>query len=277
MLKKIVVLAGVLGSMATLAAVGCSSSSSGATGAGSDASSGSDSGRRGRDGGSSSTTGDGGVVLTRPDGGFTSDGGPISLDDGGTITAPACYNLGGAVVIQTGVNAPAAHQNKCNSTQISGYMTACLSGGTQADCDNFYAANGACATCIGGPISADAGVFDYPATIPIDSSGDVVANSSGCIAALSSGDATCKLTFNQLAECEQSACSTCSTDPDNTACLDYADADTGGCAGSFAVDSTCTTAVNTSESNTTNQTACGIGAADFATAYNAVATTMCGP
>ena len=276
MLKKIVVLAGVLGSMATLAAVGCSSSSNGATGGGSDASSSGDSGRRGKDGGSSTTTGkDGGSVVTRPDGGFTSDGGPITLGDGGTITAPACYNLSGAVVFQTGVNAPAVHQNKCNSTQISGFMTACLSGGTQTDCDNFYSANGNCATCLAGPNSADAGAFTYPATMPIDSSGDVVANTSGCVAALSTGDATCKLTFNQLEECSGSACSTCSTDPDSTACLDYAQADTGGCAGSFAVDSTCMDAVNASAS--TNGTACGVGAADFATAYNAVATTMCGP
>ncbi|MGH7285545.1 MAG: hypothetical protein ACRELY_28825, partial [Polyangiaceae bacterium] len=214
MLKKIVLVAGVLASMSILTAVGCSSSSNGAAGGNSDG--GGDGTTIKRDGGTrdgggtSSRDGGGG---THPDGGFTSDGGPITLDDGGTITAPACYALSGAVF--ENANAPAVHQNVCNSTQVSGFMTACLGSGTATDCNNFYAANAACATCIGGPDSADAGAFTYPATIPVDSAGNVAANVSGCIAALSTGDATCKLAFNQLEECEQSACSTCSTDPDN--------------------------------------------------------------
>jgi hypothetical protein len=284
MLKKIILIAGVFGTMATLSAVGCSSSSTtGGNGAAEgDSGSKSDSGKAKTDGGK--TTGDGGAVVIGKDGGTIShfdgggsDGGPITLGDGGVLDAPACYDVADAVSL-TDVGAAVAHQNVCNTTQISGYLTACVgSGATDATCTPFMTANAACSTCIGGPSTSGATGYDYPVLVPIDSAGDVVANVAGCFAALSTGDATCKTNFPALIECEQSACTTCSSDADNSACLDYADADTAGCPSFVPVDDACNSALTTSQASGANQTACGAAAADFDTAYTAVAGTLCGP
>ena len=194
--------------------------------------------------------------------------------------APACYDFTDAVGIQT-ASAPKAHQGVCTAAQISDYLTACLSSGdagsdpdaAAAACDNFYATASACATCIGGPNSADAGAFVFPVIVPVSDT-EVVPNTVGCIAALSTGDDACKLSFTEEQNCEESACSPCTSDSDFSACIAYADADTAGCPSVDPVDSACTTAVNAVSS--TDQTSCGAGASSFNDAYQAVATIMCG-
>jgi hypothetical protein len=209
------------------------------------------------------------------------DGPATQGDTGPDITPPACYDISDAVGIQT-ASAPVAHQNVCNATQISGFLDACLPQGdagadqdaAAAACDAFYAANTACATCINGPNSADAGAFIFPVIVPVSQT-SVVPNTVGCVAALSTGDAACKLSFTEEQNCEESACSPCSSDADFSACISFADADTAGCPSFDPVDSTCLTAVNAVSS--TDQTSCGVGATTFNAAYQAVATVVCGP
>jgi hypothetical protein len=206
-------------------------------------------------------------------GGGNTDSGPI---------APACYDVADAVGLQT-ASAPVAHQNVCTTQNISDYVTACLtapdSGSSDPDaaaqaCDAFYAAHPACGLCIGGPDSADAGAYPFPVIVPVSQT-EVIPNTVGCIAALSSGTDACKLSFTEEQNCEGSACTSCTSDSDFSACTTYADQDTSGCPSFFPVDSTCTTAINAVTS--AQQTSCGSGASDFNTAYTAVATILCGP
>ena len=281
MLRKILLVGAVVGGCTMMTAVGCSSSSNGASG------NTEDSGTASKDGGSSFSTRDSGTI--KRDGGTTivtdggnithpigsSDGGPITFSDGGTLDAPACYDVADSVSL-TGVAAPAAHQNVCTSTQISGFMTACVgSSATTTTCDTFQTANATCTTCLAGPSTSGATGYAYPATVPLDSSGDVIPNTAGCFAALSTGDAACKLSFTNEQLCEQSACASCD-DTTDSACLSYADADSAGCPSLSPTDATCLSALDAAQASSANQTACASTATDFATAYAAIAATLCG-
>jgi hypothetical protein len=230
---------------------------------------------------SSSTT------VVAGDGGQT--GGDTGVHDSGTVVLndtgappPACYDVADAVGLQT-ASAPVAHQNVCTSALISGYVTACLSapdaGASDPDaaaaaCDAFYAANPACGLCLGGPDSADAGTYAFPAIVPVSQT-SVIPDTVGCVAALSAGTDACKLSYTEEQNCEGSACDSCTSDSDFTACLSYADTDTSGCPSFDPVDSTCTAAIAAVTS--AQQTSCGVGSTDFNTGYTAVATILCGP
>lgn len=234
--------------------------------------------------------------VTSDGGGGGGEGGKDAkapIDGSGGDSGPACYDTSGAFTYLFG--APVAHQNVCNATQIGDFLTACFSPGTAATCDAWHNANPNCSLCIDGfgPAPDSGVVFDagpnfdggaanipYPATVQVDqTTGLTSANLDGCIAALSTGDDTCKKDDCNLSVCIQSSCSTCdqADTAAQTACLNAAQGDTSanGCPSLITLDSTCQSALTASQ--TANGTACGASATTFQDQYTAVATTLCGP
>lgn len=309
MLKKLGVIALVLGSCTTVMAAGCSSSSDTNGGGSSDTDAGGGGSKKdgggtsGEDGGGfTSDGGNGGKKdaggTTNEDSGITTpkgDAGPV-FDDGGVVkidagaadagdagavmladggSAPACYDVANAYAGYTNATATTAGQNLCNPTQISTFYDYYFNGNTKVF-DTTNASNQSCQRCLIGPTSAsDTSPFPYPALLQIDAAGDNVVNLAGCYAALSTGTASCNTNFTAYLMCAQSACSTCSTS-DFSACLDANDADDSGCYSVDTFDATCSDAISAAEKVAANQTKCGSGKT-FQQQYTAVATTLCGP
>ena len=190
---------------------------------------------------------------------------------------------------------PQAYQNVCTTAQVAAYYTACLdTGATATTCSAFTDVNGTCSQCIDGnpPTTADGGVLDagpsadggtflapYPVLVPVSqTTSEVINNIDGCIAALSTGTASCDLISDQLGNCLEATCSNCTEGDDaaQTACLNAAEADTSGCTSVYVQDSTCQAAITASQ--TANATACGASssASTFQEQYTAVANTLCG-
>jgi len=299
MFKKIILVAGVFGTMSVMMAAGCSSSSNSAAGGGgseTDSGSGGKDGSTARDGGGGfnsdggDTTKDGGIVtpkdggvVVNPDGGIithidagTGDAGTTDAGtsaDGGTV---ACYDLG-VVTVDTTSTAPAAGQNVCTTTQVSAYDTACLMGtSTTTTCQAFVndAANNGCAICLYG---ANGGGTPSPVLVGETATQSGI-NIAGCYAALSTASTTCKLTYTQQQSCEDAACLGCASNADYSACITSANNDTAstGCPAMYPLGSTCITPLNTALANTTIQTKCGSAATTTEQLITTLATTMCG-
>ena len=229
---------------------------------------------------------DGGNVVTVPDSGVVIDSGTVvvtTLDagaDSGTIMAPdggtaSCFMPQNAdYVVSTG---PIAHQNRCNSTVIASIYTTCFGPSANVtDCTATQAANADCFRCVFGG-AADGGVGPSPVVLPYGSLD--IANQSGCLAAVSTtATQECKVAYEDVSYCADTACSTCDTT--STAaddCVNAAETDPNSiCAQDFGIDSTCEQSVdNISAIDAQNE--CGFGLGTFEEIYTAIATTMCGP
>ena len=243
---------GVVGLMAN----GCSSTSTSPAG-GSDASTGSDARK---------DTG------TNPGG----DSGPA---------APACYS-------DVGVSIPwgpaTLHQNVCSDADIQSYFDLCLTapeagvdgGGL---CDDFILSHVGCASCIIGPLKVpDAGTASgtTPAPVTYDGSSYTFLNIAACLGAISGADATCQSSFANAQDCAELDCEGCVAGDDangtqTTACINY-DLNSGACATSYPVDSTCATTVN-GVADADAQSKCGISSSGtFEDGFKGIAHAFCG-
>lgn len=190
----------------------------------------------------------------------------------------------------TKVAAPTLGQNVCAADDISTMLPDCFhltpdagpptDGPTQCDADVL--AKPACAACLLGYTELPDGGREqgptFAAALQIAQDGNVVPNTFGCIAALSTGTPTCKANFNALAQCAVSTCSYCA-DADFSACVDTELSDpTATCLQQFPdVDSACLDAVNTAAATPDATSKCASGEKDFTTALTTVATSLCGP
>ncbi|MEO8877447.1 MAG: hypothetical protein ABI461_17765 [Polyangiaceae bacterium] len=296
MFKKIILVAGVFGTMSVMMAVGCSSSSdsaAGGGGSGTDSGAGKDGSSTKNDGGLSggdggSTVKDGGGGVHKDGGGsvLPTDGGTVAhLDagsfDGGTTTADggaieACYTEGDALILTSA--GPVAHQNKCNATQIASVLAGCFGGAaTTATCNTALTGAPGCGQCILGSLP-DGGIAPAsPVTVPVDSAGDVEANLQGCAAALSTGNATCKSNFENQFVCEETVCgNNCADQASYDSCLNFASTDPGSlCLNDLPLDSTCADALNALTK--TQLDSCGYSDTTFEGAFTKVSTVLCGP
>lgn len=244
------------------------------------------------DSGSSSDAGvthgnpDGGNVVTVPDSGVVVDSGTVivtTLDagaDSGTLMAPdggtaSCFMPQNAdYVVSTG---PMAHQNRCNGATITSIYTTCFGPSANAtDCAATQAANADCFECVFGG-GADGGAGPSPVVLPYGSLD--IANQSGCLAAVSTtATPACKVAYEDVSYCADTACSTCDTT--STAaddCVSAAETDPSSiCEQDFGIDSVCETSVD-DISAVDAQNECGFGLGTFEEIYTAIATSMCGP
>jgi hypothetical protein len=308
MLKRVVVV-GALGTIMALAFVGCSGTSndlvlgdddSGSAGDGTtdvrkDASTTRDSGSK-IDG--SATVPDSGTTTTTRDGGgsrsdeagiiVVTDSGtsPIqTLDagsaviDSGTVVEPDGGTTGSCFVNsaaqQLNVTTPVAGQNRCTGPQITEFNTACLGAGASTiACNAVIAADGDCADCLFGG-NPDGGLGAAPALLPVGGLEQV--NFDGCLAAISTAPADCKLRYQEVSFCAATTCSTCTTDTSDSSCLDFSETDpSAACATDFPLDPTCANEVEGSVTVSDENAKCAANATDFTTAYTIIATTICG-
>lgn len=228
---------------------------------------------------------DGGNVVPVPDSGVAVDSGTVvtTLDagaDSGTIMAPdggtaSCFMPQNAdYVVSTG---PIAHQNRCNTTVIASIYTTCFGPSANVtDCTATQAANADCFRCVFGG-GADGGVGPSPVVLPYGSLD--IANQSGCLAAVSTtATPACKVAYEDVTYCADTACSTCDTTSSAADdCVNAAETDPSSiCAQDFGIDVTCEQSVdNISAIDAQNE--CGFGLGTFEEIYTAIATTMCGP
>jgi hypothetical protein len=159
---------------------------------------------------------------------------PASGDEGGACTiagdgdAGACLdNVAGF----TGVPyvAAVAHQGVCTYSDISAFMTACVTGLDQAACDDWVNGNlasdagpgTACGNCIlpqtnDGPIWFDPNGYPSP-------------NYAACIQTTDTANGmACATALNNSASCEGIACDACMTQSDSDCCIKTVDS--AGCA-----------------------------------------------
>ena len=156
--------------------------------------------------------------------------------DAGKDAAPAsCYDEEAALAVKG--TAPAAGTNKCTSGQIGEFKTKCLGAGATG-CDAFIEANKDCGRCIFGKLQGDTTDAPMPALIPV-SEDSVSPNIASC-AALVIGRPDCAIKLTEQVVCTSSACSTCESDADDTACS--AKASEGIC--KTTIDKACNDAVN---------------------------------
>jgi hypothetical protein len=123
-------------------------------------------------------------------------------------------------------------QGVCSSSDVSAFMTACVTGKDQAACDTWASANlgsdagpgTACGNCIfpqtnSGPVWFDPSGYPSP-------------NYAACIQVTDTTNGTaCATAFNNTLSCEAIACDACTTQSDFDCCMKTADG--AGCA-SFA-------------------------------------------
>ena len=302
MLKRVFVMAGAVGTILALAAVGCSGSSNDLVGGGDAGSEGdgsnsfSDDGGKKIDSGPITTDGgtrdggvttnhDGGTVVVTNDAGVVVDSGTtIQTLDAGVVDAGTVVETDGGVSGSCFMNTAAQQlnftglaigQNRCTPTQITEFNTACLgAGATTAGCSAVVAADGDCSDCLFGG-NLDGGLGVAPALLPVNNEEQV--NITGCLAAISTAPDACKNGYQQVTFCADTTCATCVTDNDNNSCQDFAETDPSSiCEQDFAIDGTCVDAVEGSVSVSDAANKCAVGATDFSTAYQIVATTMCG-
>lgn len=237
---------------------------------------------------SSSTTG-GGDGSTPTDAGKGKETGTVG-DTGTGGGDPACFDSTGFFALDpTKVAAPGLGQNVCAAGDITTIIADCFHSAADAgpavdgptQCDADLIAHGSCGECILGfsefPDGGGQEGPNYPAALQISQDGNVVPNTFGCIAALSTGTATCKANFNALAECAVSTCSNCA-DADYSGCVDAELSDpTATCLQQFPdADSACLDAINTAASSTDATNKCASGQTDFNAALTTIATSLCG-
>ncbi|HEX7667206.1 MAG TPA: hypothetical protein VF407_21895 [Polyangiaceae bacterium] len=308
MLKKLGVLAIVIGSCTSVLAAGCSSSSD-TNGGSSEEDSGGGGGKK--DGGSTDGGGfgeedsggkkdsgspkdsgsseeDGSVTPPKSDaggGGLPTDGGVITpVTDAGTkadggVTADggvvACYDLAAAKP-STIDSAPAAHQGLCTATQITSFYNDCWAATGflgSGSCQTFLQTNNDCAVCL---VGAEDGNTPSP-VVAFETATIVDLNYAGCIASLSAASDACKLTFTEQRACDLGACTSCATDSDFNGCFEQANSDsaTNACSVRFGLDASCIDPLNNAITSTGVQTSCGSGLSGQALVTK-IATTMCG-
>ena len=211
--------------------------------------------------------------------------------------APTCFDVDSALGLWQ-YTGPVAHQNRCTSDQIAAMAIACfgVSAGREdastpddastdassandagAPCASFEMSNVDCAACVNGA-AYDGGSYNpSPVVIPVSAdSAESTINVAGCVATLSTANATCKQNYEGLSFCAHTACSVCPTS-EIQACLSYAVTEPYSvCTQLGTVDPTCNTLV-TSVPMIDQQTQCAVGSTNFATELSIVASTMCGP
>jgi hypothetical protein len=115
--------------------------------------------------------------------------------------------------------------NACTATQISGFITACLSGSGGTACTMFQqdSANAACLGCLAA--SGNTG------GLLADSSGQFFAlNQPGCIALKdTTNGSACAQALAPALFCENEACGTCADQTSYDACAQAADGSGGVC------------------------------------------------
>lgn len=209
--------------------------------------------------------------------------------------APTCFD-GDSILGLWEFTGPVAHQNRCTPQQIAAIANACfgvdggdadaaiVDGGADVStaldagspCATFTANNFDCAACINGAAYDGGSYSPSPVVIGVSAdSAEQTINIAGCVASLSTANATCKQSYENLQLCADTACSVCPAS-DLQACLGYAKSPQTECTESETVDPTCNTLV-TSVPQNDQQTECAAGSSDFATQLAIVASTMCGP
>ncbi|MEO8876139.1 MAG: hypothetical protein ABI461_11170 [Polyangiaceae bacterium] len=222
--------------------------------------------------------------------------------------APTCYDENGAVTLWQ-FTGPVAHQNRCTSQQIAEIGAVCFGvSGAVADestpsdasmdassitgasvdasstvdagtqCDVFKALNVDCATCLVGAPYDGGSSNPSPIVIPVSAdSAEQAVDTAGCVASLSTANATCKQNYEELSLCSHTACSVCSP-ADLQSCLTFA-SDPAGVSfcspGLGTVDYTCNTLI-TSVPMGDQGSQCAVGSTEFASEFSIVANTMCG-
>lgn len=173
--------------------------------------------------GTGTATGTGTTTTPKPDSGVKPD------------ASASCYDEEAALAVKG--TAPAAGTNKCTSGQIGEFKTKCLGAGATG-CDAFIEANKDCGRCIFGKLQGDTTDAPMPALIPV--SDDSVSPNIASCAALVIGRPDCAIKLTEQVVCTSSACSTCESDADDTACS--AKASEGIC--KQTIDKACNDAVN---------------------------------
>lgn len=227
-----------------------------------------------------------------------------SLDSGSDRTvaqpqngAPTCFDVDSALGLWE-YTGPVAHQNRCTSDQIAAMATACfgvnavgedasapddastdasIANDAGAPCAIFEMRNADCAECVNGA-AYDGGSYNpSPVVIPVSAdSAESTINVAGCVATLSTANATCKQNYETLSFCAHTACSVCPAS-EMQGCLSYAMTEPYSvCTQMGTVDPTCNTLV-TSVPMIDQQTQCASDSTSFATEFSIVANTMCGP
>ncbi len=181
-------------------------------------------------------------------------------------------------------SAPRARQGVCTSDQIDSVYINCFVGDDAGPdggdlCDAFMAANPACASCFLGPGGPSDGGTEGPAAVLTYSemTGELVVDVAGCVAAISGGDAACKLAYDLRSVCGTAACAHCPPGPETQTCIAWATTDPGSpLVAEYIVDAACQAAIQ-AVSISDQQTKCGVDVTDAQAQFAIVATTMCGP
>jgi hypothetical protein len=271
MFKQTTIAIALISAASTLAAYGCSSSTSGNTPPAND------SGAPGAEdtGVSTQPTGDGSVSQGNDSGEVApSDGGNVGTDS--APPAPACFAAPTGYTALTAAITPTPVKNACSSTDISAFITACISGTSASACDDWQTANiagladgsagTACGNCIF-PADSMGDVTNAGPTYILPSSGSFTANYAGCVQLIdSTNGAACGLAYDNWTDCDDYACGTCSSQSTYGACQTYADGTGQGCAAAFTSTQACTSDAADGGAFNTCQT--GVPATDFTTIIN---------
>lgn len=174
---------------------------------------GSSSGRGGSSGRSSTSSSSSSSSSSSGGSSGSSSSSSSSSSSGDAGTAPACYDVDGAVPYSLGNQL--ARSGDCTNTQVDQYITACATdASTQETCDAYFenAANAGCAACMFGggddPATRDSGLIDV--------FGDF---STVCAGNAAGNPAECGSKADNYLYCQMGACGECEAEADVDACV----------------------------------------------------------
>jgi hypothetical protein len=185
MFKQTTIAIALISAASTMAAYGCSSSTSGNTPPAND------SGAQGAEdtGVSTQPTGDGSVSGNDSGEQGTSDSGTGGTDS--APSAPACFAAPTAYTALTAAPTPTQVVNACTPSDVSAFITACITGTSATACDDWQTANvagdadgsagTACGNCIFPAPDSMGNPTNVGPTYILPSSGSFAANYAGCV------------------------------------------------------------------------------------------------
>jgi hypothetical protein len=187
--------------------------------------------------------------------------------DGGT-TSDACLPTDMTNFQPHWVPPTQAHQGLCTQSEISNFVSACLSSAGGTSCNQFGVSNTACYACL--TVSSTASEYGPLVVYEFPGFGDDDVNVGGCIAA-AQGNATgagCAGSVAAADECQREACDICGSYSAFQTCVTSATA--GTCASWVQTATTCAGAL------TSPGSACVPGTTGVAL-FETIAAVFCGP
>jgi hypothetical protein len=271
MIKQMTTAIVLISATSILTGLGCSSSTTGST------TPGSDSGLPANED-SGATTGpvaDGSTPGADSGSETPTDSGTASGEDSAP-PAPACYVAPTGYTALTSSPTPSKKLGSCTSTDISAFITACISSTTPTPCNDWQNAN------LAGAVDGGAGTACGNCIFPADSMGDPTnagptyilpssntfgVNYAACIQVLDpTNGPACALAIDNWDDCTDYACGSCTSPSTYTTCQSYVDGAGMGCNTPYTSTSVCST--DDADGGPINTCQTGVTTTDFTNIIN---------